>query len=143
MRPLSLVAEEAGVKLGVDEVGEMPPVPADDKQIYNAIYNLANNAIQACEEGDSVTIITSAQPEGAWPEGDYALIQIADTGSGIPDEVLEKLFTDDAVSTKPGGTGLGTRIIKDVVAAHDGTIDVESEVGAGTTMKVKLPLTRE
>ena len=143
VRPLSLVAEEAGVKLGVDEVGEMPPVPADDKQIYNAIYNLANNAIQACEEGDSVTIITSAQPEGAWPEGDYALIQIADTGSGIPDEVLEKLFTDDAISTKPGGTGLGTRIIKDVVAAHDGTIDVESEVGAGTTMKVELPLTRE
>ena len=143
IKPLSLVAEEAGVALAAQEVGEMPSVPADDKQIYNAIYNLANNAIQACEEGDSVTIITSATPDGQWPEGDYALIQVADTGSGIPDEVLEKLFTDDAISTKPGGTGLGTRIIKDVVSAHDGVIGVESEVGVGTTMNVKLPLTRE
>ncbi len=143
VKPLSLVAESAGVTLKAQADGVMPPVPVDDKQIYNAIYNLVNNAIQACEEGDTVTIITSAHPAGEWPEGDYALIRVADTGSGIPEEVLEKLFTDDAISTKPGGTGLGTRIIKDVVAAHDGTIDVESEVGVGTTMSVKLPLSRE
>ena len=68
---------------------------------------------------------------------------MADTGSGIPDNVREKLFTDDAISTKPGGTGLGTRIIGNVVRAHGGVIDVESEVGEGTTMTIKLPLTRD
>ncbi|MCD6360791.1 MAG: GAF domain-containing sensor histidine kinase [Armatimonadetes bacterium] len=143
VKPLTLVAEDAGVTLKHEPQGDMPPVVADEKQIYNAIYNLVNNAIQACEEGDSVTIYTSAIPDGEWPEGSCALIQVADTGSGIPQEVLDKLFTDDAVSTKPGGTGLGTRIIGDVVRAHNGTISVDSEVGVGTTMTIRLPLKRE
>ncbi|MEA3400676.1 MAG: GAF domain-containing sensor histidine kinase [Armatimonadota bacterium] len=142
-KPLALVAEEAGVTLSHEPDGDLPQVVCDEKQLYNAIYNLANNAIQACERGDTVTIHTDAVPGGEWPAGYYALVQVADTGSGIPDHVLEKLFTDDAVSTKPGGTGLGTRIIRDVVTAHDGLIEVESEVGKGTTMTVKLPLTPE
>jgi len=141
-RPLSLVAEDNGIELSHELAEDMPEVVADEKQLYNAIYNLANNAIQACEEGDSVTIMTGAVSEGEWPDGDYAWLAVADTGSGIPDEVREKLFTDDAISTKPGGTGLGTRIIGDVVRAHDGIIDVDSTVGEGTTMTIKLPLTQ-
>jgi len=143
VKPLQLVADSAGVALAHEPLGDMPQVVADEKQLYNAIYNLANNAIQACEKGDSVTIRTSAVPEGEWPDGGYALIEVVDTGSGIPKEVLDKLFTDDAVSTKPGGTGLGTRIIGDVVKIHGGTIAVDSEVGVGTTMSIRLPLTRE
>lgn len=143
VKPLTLVAQDAGVALSHEPLGDMPLVVADEKQIYNAIYNLVNNAIQACEKGDAVTVHTSAVPEGEWPEGGLALVQVVDTGSGIPPEVLAKLFTDDAVSTKPGGTGLGTRIIGDVVRAHNGTISVDSEVGVGTTMSIRLPLTRE
>ena len=143
VKPLQLVADSAGVALAHEPLGDMPQVVADEKQLYNAIYNLANNAIQACEKGDSVTIRTSAVPEGEWPDGGYALIEVVDTGSGIPKEVLDKLFTDDAVSTKPGGTGLGTRIIGDVVKIHGGTIAVDSEVGVGTTMSIRLPLTRQ
>lgn len=143
IKPLLLVAQDAGVTLTHQPQGEMPLVVADEKQIYNAIYNLVNNAIQACEAGDTVTVSTSAVTEGQWPEGAYAVIQVADTGSGIPPEVLDKLFTDDAVSTKPGGTGLGTRIIGDVVRAHNGTISVDSKVGVGTTMTVRLPLRRD
>ncbi len=141
IEPLGLVAESAGVTL-LHESSDCPgEIIADEKQLYNAIYNLTNNAIQACEEDDTVTVRIGTVAEGEWPEGDCATIQVADTGSGIPEHVREKLFTDDAISTKPGGTGLGTRIIGDVVRAHDGTIEVESEVGAGTTMTVKLPLT--
>jgi len=143
IKPLFLVAENAGVTLGHEPGEGVPRVCADEKQLYNAIYNLVNNAIQACEEGDSVTVGTGAVPEGDWPDGGYVMLQVADTGSGIPDHVREKLFTDEAISTKPGGTGLGTRIIGDVVRSHDGVIDVDSEVGAGTTMTVKLPLARE
>ena len=111
----------------------------DEKQLYNALYNLVNNAIQACAAAipSRCAAVVSA---GAWPEGGYALLQVEDTGSGIPDEVRARLFTDDAISTKPGGTGLGTRIIGDVVRAHGGAIEVDSEVGVGTTMTVKLPL---
>lgn len=140
--PLGLVAESSNVNLRWEPGETAVEVTADEKQLYNAIYNLANNAIQACEEGDTVTVRAGLHAEGQWPDGDYAMIQVCDTGSGIPEHVREKLFTDDAISTKPGGTGLGTRIIGDVVRTHDGIIEVDSEVGAGTTMTVKLPLTR-
>ncbi len=142
IKPLTLVAEDAGVTLSHEAGEAVPEAVVDEKQLYNAIYNLANNAIQACDEGASVTVRTRAVREGAWPDGDFVAVEVADTGSGIPDHVREKLFTDDAISTKPGGTGLGTRIIGDVVRAHDGVIEVDSEVGVGTTMTVKLPLTR-
>jgi signal transduction histidine kinase len=143
VRPLGLVAEDSGVTLAWELADDPVEVPADEKQLYNAVYNLANNAIQACEEGDSVIISTGSQPDGQWPDGDYAWLAVADTGSGIPDAVREKLFTDDAISTKPGGTGLGTRIIGNVVRGHAGEIEVDSEVGVGTTMTIKLPLTRD
>lgn len=142
-KPLLLVAEDAGVKLTHELADDLPEACVDEKQLYNAVYNLVNNAIQACEAGDSVTVRTGAVTEGQWPEGGYIMLQVEDTGSGIPDHVREKLFTDQAISTKPGGTGLGTRIIGDVVRSHDGIIEVESEVGVGTTMTVKLPLVRE
>ena len=143
IKPLFLVAESAGVTLAHEPADDLPEVCVDEKQLYNAIYNLVNNAIQACESGDTVTVRTGAVTEGEWPEGGYVMLQVQDTGSGIPDNVREKLFTDDAISTKPGGTGLGTRIIGDVVRSHDGVIVVDSEVGAGTSMTVKLPLIRE
>ncbi|MBD3292846.1 MAG: GAF domain-containing protein [Armatimonadia bacterium] len=143
VRPLGLVAEDSGVELEHALSEDLAEVPADEKQLYNAVYNLANNAIQACDEGDSVTISTGIEPNGEWPDGDFAWLSVIDSGSGIPDEIREKLFTDDAISTKPGGTGLGTRIIGNVVRGHGGEIEVDSEVGVGTTMTMKLPLTRD
>ena len=58
----------------------------------------------------------------------------------MPPEVRDSLFTSKAVSTKPGGTGLGTKIVKDVVAAHGGSISVDSQEGVGTTFHIRLPL---
>ncbi|MFQ5811374.1 MAG: ATP-binding protein, partial [Armatimonadota bacterium] len=89
--------------------------------------------------GGSVIVRTSVQPDGEFPDGGYVLIEVADTGGGMPEHVRERLFTDDVVSTKPGGTGLGTRIVKNVVDAHGGTISVESTEGVGTTFFLKLP----
>jgi signal transduction histidine kinase len=57
----------------------------------------------------------------------------------MPPEVRDRLFTKRSISTKPGGTGLGTKIVKDVIEAHGGTIWVESELGAGTKIHLRLP----
>ena len=60
-----------------------------------------------------------------------------DTGKGMPEHIRQKLFTKAAVSTTPGGTGLGTKIVKDAVDAHRGTIAVESDLGKGTTITIR------
>ena len=67
-------------------------------------------------------------------------LAVADTGRGMSPEIRDRLFSANAVSTKKGGTGLGTKIVKDVVDAHKGKIWVESEPGAGTTFQLRFPL---
>jgi len=71
------------------------------------------------------------------------IVSVTDTGRGMPPEIRERLFSARAISTKKGGTGLGTKIIKDVVDAHKGKISVESEAGKGTTFLLQLPLNPE
>jgi len=139
VKPLKVVGEKNGVTVTMEPGNNVPPTMIDQKQLYNAIYNLVNNAIPETPAGGKVTVKTSAVTEGEFPEGSYVMICVQDTGRGMPDHVKEKLFTDQAVSTKPGGTGLGTRIVKNVVDAHKGIITVESELGVGTTFTIKLP----
>ncbi len=133
-------AERKGVTLTIEAVREPPPAMVDGKQIYNAVYNLILNAIDACEEGDTVALRCDAETGGEFPRGNCIIVECRDTGPGIPDEVKARLFTDEAVSTKPMGTGLGTRIVKDVVDAHGGTLELESELGVGTTIRCRMPL---
>ena len=112
----------------------------DQKQMYNAVYNLVNNAIPETPDGGSVTARTYAREGGEFPNGNYVIIEVRDTGKGMPDHVKARLFTDNAVSTKPGGTGLGTRIVKNVADAHKGKITVESEPDKGTAFFMKVPI---
>ncbi len=143
LRPLSVTANKAQVELTTESPDDVPETLVDRKQLYNAVYNLVNNAIPETEPGGTVAIRTSACIDGQFPDGAYVLIEVADTGRGMPKHVRAKLFTDDVVSTKPGGTGLGTRIVKNVVDAHEGTISVESAEGVGTTFFMKLPYRTE
>lgn len=140
LRALKPVAQRQGVELRLESHGEIPLVLLDPRRIYNAFYNLVNNAIPETPPGGSVVIRTYVQPDGEFPEGNYLGIEVSDTGRGIPEEVLRWMFTDQAISTKPGGTGLGTRIVKNVVDAHGGKIWVESELGKGSTFFIRLPL---
>jgi signal transduction histidine kinase len=73
-------------------------------------------------------------------DGKAVLVEVADSGRGMPPEVRDSLFTARAISRKPGGTGLGTKIIKDVVRAHNGAISVQSEEGKGTIFFIELPM---
>ena len=131
---LQLVAEEKKVALKTQGLTELPIIQADTRRLYNAFYNLVNNAIPEVPEGGSVTVSGRMAPDGK-----AVLIDVADTGRGMPPEVRERLFTDRAMSTKKGGTGLGTKIVKDVIDAHRGTISVESKPGAGTVFHIRLP----
>lgn len=143
VKPLVLVGEKAGVSVSYEPQGELPDIDIDDKQMYNAIYNLVNNAVQATPEGGSVTVRTRLSDVGEFPnvaEGQVAVMEVADTGEGMPPEVKARAFTDHAVSTKAMGTGLGTKIVKNVMAVHQAKIQVESEEGKGTTICCLIPL---
>ena len=133
---LRLVAHDHQVDLVPDFDMTIPPVQIDHKLIYNALYNLVNNAVPETPEGGSVTLRTRR----LGPQEKNFAIEVADTGRGMSPGVRERLFSDESVSTKPGGTGLGTRIVADIVRRHRGHIAVQSEQNVGTTFTLLLPL---
>lgn len=133
VKTLKFLADEQGVALRTEGLSQLPAIQADERRLYNAFYNLVNNAIPEVPQGGTITI-------GGKSEGETVVIAVADTGKGMPPEVRERLFTPRAISTKAGGTGLGTKIVKDAVDAHRGTISVESQLGMGTTFCLRLPL---
>ncbi len=138
-RVLTIVAEQQGVTL-VEAVDEPVTALLDAKRMYNAIYNLVNNAIGATPNGGRVTIHTAIAPAGEFPDGHYVQVSVSDTGSGMPPEVAAILFTGRVRSTKPGGTGLGTRVVRNVIEAHKGQLFVDSVQDEGTTITARIPL---
>ena len=132
---LRLLADDQGVELRAEQLDTLPPIMADESRLFNALYNLVNNAIPEVPRGGSVTVRGQSHPDAK-----FVVLSVADTGRGIPLEVLESLFTYGATSRKHGGTGLGTKIVKDVVDAHGGFLSVSSKVGAGTTFCLALPI---
>jgi len=128
-------AAEKGVALHAEGLKSLPVIQADERRLFNAFYNLINNAIPEVPAGGSVSVRGEVDVEA-----DALAISVADTGRGMPPDVRDSLFTTRVVSRKPGGTGLGTKIVKDVVDAHKGSIRVESKVGVGTTVHIRFPL---
>ena len=114
------------------EAGSPVVADVDPRRIQQVLVNLTKNALQATSNG-TVTV-------GVEDRGDTVALVVHDTGPGMPPDVLEKLF-QPFFTTKPKeqGTGLGLAFAKSVVNAHGGTIEVESELGQGTTFTVVLP----
>lgn len=138
IRPLRISAERGGIRLLLELDETMPPTEFDRHQMYNALYNLVNNALPETPAGGSVTLRTRGPVNGS--DDDLITIEVQDTGRGIPEPIRARLFTDQTVSTKPGGTGLGTRIVAGVVKRHNGTIRVDSVEGQGTVFTVRIPV---
>ncbi len=147
---LLLVHEEAenrGITLKADLPSTPFPIFLDPGQIKQVLLNLLSNAFQATPEGGTVTVWArrvrrstfDGRPFEKTLEGEAIEIGIADTGVGIPPEHLERIF-EPYFTTREGGTGLGLAIAHRIVDAHRGRIEVESEVGKGTTFHVLLPL---
>ncbi len=117
---------------------DLPPVFVDPRQMGQVLVNLVVNAYQAMKEGGRLVIKTSEVSEK--PPRSVA-ISITDTGCGIPEENMAKLF-EPLFTTKARGIGLGLAVSKSLVEANGGSIEVESEEGKGSTFTVRLP-TRE
>ncbi|HVM33637.1 MAG TPA: response regulator [bacterium] len=117
---------------------DLPPMSVNTGKLQQVFVNLLVNAAQSIEPGrvekNRITVTTQK-------EGSAARISISDTGSGIPKDVLPKIF-NPFFTTKPvgSGTGLGLSICHEIVRSHGGEIRVESEVGRGTTFSVYLPI---
>ena len=116
------------------EYGQIPLIPCIAQQLNQVFLNLLVNAAQAIKEKGEICIRTQS-------DNGYVEIQISDTGEGIPPENLPKIF-DPFFTTKDvgKGTGLGLHMVYSIVKRHNGTIDVQSEVGKGTTFTVRLPM---
>lgn len=111
----------------------LPLMAADEELLRQAFLNILLNACQAMPTGGTVAI--STEQEG----GEIVRVSIADTGVGIPPEDIDKIF-HLYYTTKPGGSGIGLSLVFRVAQMHDGSIEVSSKVGRGTTMVVRLPV---
>lgn len=108
-------------------------VRGDRAQLKQLFLNIFLNAIQATPAGGRLSV------EALATDGRRAVITIADTGAGIPEENLDRIF-DPFFTTKKGGTGLGLSICYSIVKAHQGEIEARSKPGQGTVLRVSLPL---
>jgi len=118
----------------VKDYGKLPEVECIPSQLNQVFMNLLVNAAQAIQEHGKITLRTRQ-------EDDNVRIEIADTGCGIPQEIINRIF-DPFFTTKPvgTGTGLGLSITHGIIRKHNGRIDVSSEPGKGTTFSITIPI---
>lgn len=114
---------------------DIPLVYVDPKQMQQVFLNLILNALQAMQGGGTLTVRTSLEMKDGAP---WVEVAIEDTGPGIPDQILGKIFTP-FFTTKAQGTGLGLAICHKIVTQHNGFITVRSENGRGTVFIIELP----
>ena len=137
---LQPVFKQRSVSVNTQLAELLPVIYGDGNSIQRVLINLLDNAVDACDTGGSVKIGTFEHAGPNYREQGVT-IEVADTGAGIPSEMLPKVF-DLFVTTKaPGkGTGLGLVICQEIVKAHGGTINIASQLGTGTTVTVFLPV---
>src|ERR1700678_4035941 len=124
----------AGVDLRLELPSTFPHVLVDQQLIHQAVLNLLVNASEFTKAGGRIIL-------GLRRNGEFAVIAVSDTGSGIPPEDQKKIF-QLFFTTRPGGTGIGLANTFRFVQLHNGRIEFDSEVGRGTTFRLELPLAR-
>ncbi|KPK45897.1 MAG: hypothetical protein AMK74_02010 [Nitrospira bacterium SM23_35] len=132
---ISHPAELQNIRIHADLSPELPDIQGDNDKLEQVFVNIMINAIQAMPEGGPLTVFTRMTDGSGFVE-----IEVSDTGCGIPQDHLSKLF-DPFFSTKSTGegTGLGLSVTLGIVEKHNGTIDVKSTVGEGSTFVIRLP----
>ncbi|OGO18842.1 MAG: hypothetical protein A2Z14_15155 [Chloroflexi bacterium RBG_16_48_8] len=116
----------------------IPQASVDPRTFEQVILNLISNALQAMPDGGTISV--KLNPVST-TQGDMIELTIADTGSGIPKEMIDRIF-DPFFTTKKDGTGLGLAISRRILSAHKGTISVESFADAGTVFTIRVPIVK-
>ena len=129
-------AAEQGVELSLEVPAELPQIAVDVDQLQHALQNLLDNALAYTPSGGRITM-------SAHQENGKVTMSIADTGRGIPSQFLQSVFDKYfriPGSSAPGGSGLGLAIVREIVTAHGGTVQCESEPGKKTVFRIILPV---
>ncbi len=132
LRFFSPKAKEARIDIVDYLAPDLPSVLLDTEAFYGALFNLVLNAQEAMPSGGQLVVRT-------YPIGDKVALDLIDTGVGMDQKTCAQIF-DPFFTTKPGGSGLGLPTAKKIIEAHDGEITVQSEVGRGTKVTIKLPV---
>lgn len=123
----------SGVELRTNLQRGRPLVAGDPIQLNQVVVNLVLNALQAMPSGGLLEVATAL-------DGDHVLLRVMDTGSGMTDEVRERIFLPFFTTKEEGlGTGLGLSVVHGIVTAHGGSVRVASQLGLGTQFEVRLP----
>lgn len=135
---VSTIAEQKGVTLHMDL--QPAKIRANNRLVYEIIFNLMDNAIRYNKENGTVTVQTYA-------DGNDAIVSVSDTGIGIPEDAINRIFerfyrVDKSHSRSTGGTGLGLSIVKHAVSLCKGQITVKSRPNEGSTFTVRFPIAR-
>jgi signal transduction histidine kinase len=125
-------ARPPGINIEYELAEDLPRVRLDKEQMTSACANIVENAAAAMGDRGTLTVSTGL-------EGNRVVVRVRDTGKGIPERYLSKVF-EPYFTLKPGGTGLGMCITKKIVEDHKGTISIESKEGVGTTVTITLPV---
>ncbi|MEZ4666471.1 MAG: ATP-binding protein [Anaerolineae bacterium] len=135
---MHLSAEEKNITLETDIAPDLPPIQADPERLMQAMTNLVDNAIRYNANGSQVVI-------AAHPGNGHIELSVSDNGPGILPEDIPHLFerfwrAEKSRNRATGGSGLGLAIVKQLVEAHNGEVQVKSQLGAGTRFSVQIPL---
>lgn len=138
-KTLALIQNQAslqGVNIVRGVAKGLPQLWADPNQLQQVLVNLTVNALQAMLEGGKLEVTAAADPAQ-----NEILLKVKDTGCGISQEDIPQLF-EPYFTKRKGGVGLGLSVVYNIIAKHRGRIEVESEVGKGSTFTIRLPLTK-
>ena len=130
-RTQSEILSSRNVHSNLDLDRSIPEIHFDENQMLQVLHNMIRNAAESMPQGGALNLKTGR-------EGDLIYLLISDSGSGIAAPILDRLF-DPFFTTKPDGTGLGLAVSKKILDDHGGRIEVQSQVGKGTTFKILLP----
>jgi len=132
-------ARSQNIRLAVDCPPDIGAVAADERRLKQALFNLVSNAIKFTPGGGSIRLEARLDERG---EGGDLILAVADTGIGIPASDQERVFDKFERGNPPAreaGAGLGLSLVKSLIELHGGSVAIESEVGAGTTIACRLP----